>query len=85
MDITGILKPEELPFDVPEDLELAINDLLDAWERDEMADIDCCLDEVHGAARGLSTENDAWVREYYIRGGWRAEAGGLQGSCDLEP
>ena len=73
MDISGILRPEQLPFDVPPDLELAINELLAAWERDESLNLDCYLDEVQAAARSVSEENDAWVRQYYVQYGWRRD------------
>ena len=72
MDTSGILRPEQLPFKVPPDLEYAINELLAAWERDEKLNLDCYLDEVQAAARrGVSEENDAWVRRYYVQYGWR--------------
>lgn len=71
MDTTGILRPDELPFEVPYDLELAINELLDAWERDEVMNLDCYLDEVQASARSVSEENDAWVRWYYVQYGWK--------------
>ena len=32
MDTSGILRPEQLPFKVPPDLEYAINELLAAWD-----------------------------------------------------
>ena len=51
MDTTGILRPDELPFEVPYDLELAINELLDAWESDEVMNLDCYLNEVQASAR----------------------------------
>lgn len=71
MDTTGILRPDELPFEVPYDLELAINELLDAWERDEVMNLDCYLNEVQASARSVSEENDAWIRQYYVQYGWR--------------
>ena len=80
MDISGILRPDELPFPVTEVVESAINDLLAAWERDDMAYIDCYLDEVHAAARDLPEEDDAWVRWYYVGGGWSS----CQGEDSLE-
>ena len=73
MDISGILRPEQLPFDVPPDLELAINELLAAWERDESLNLDCYLDEVQAVARSVNEENDAWVRQYYVQYGWRRD------------
>lgn len=51
MDTTGILRPDELPFEVPYDLELAINELLDAWESDEVMNLDCYLNEVQASPR----------------------------------
>lgn len=75
MDVSSILRPEQLPFDVPPDLELAINELIEALERDDFLALDCYLDEVHGSARSVSEENDAWVRDYYVNWGWRRERG----------
>lgn len=74
MDITGILKPEELPFYVPQDLEYAINELLAAWDRDEKDLLDCYLDEVQAAARSVNEKNDAWVRSYYVLRGWKKQS-----------
>ena len=71
MDISNILRPEQLPFKVPYDLELAINELLEALERDETLNLDCYLDEVQSSARSVSEENDAWIRRYYVQYGWR--------------
>lgn len=71
MDISNILRPEQLPFKVPYDLELAINELLEALERDEVLNFDCYLNEVQSSARSVSEENDAWIRRYYVQYGWR--------------
>lgn len=71
MDVTNILRPEQLPFDVPPDLDLAITELIDALERDDRLNLDCYLDEVQSSARSVSEENDAWIRRYYVEYGWR--------------
>jgi len=71
MDTSSILGPERLPLEVPEDLKLAIDELIAAFGRDDFLNLDCYLDEVKGAARSVSEENDAWVRRYYVRYGWR--------------
>lgn len=71
MDISNILRPEQLPFKVPYDLELAINELLEALERNEVLNLDCYLNEVQSSARSVSEENDAWIRRYYVQYGWR--------------
>lgn len=76
MNTKGILRPDELPFECPLDLEIAINNLIDAWERDDDLNLDCHMDEVQGSARSVSEENDTWVCEYYLYGGWRKD------SCD---
>ena len=73
LDISNILRPEQLPFTVPNDLGLAINELLSAWERDETLNLDCYLDEVQSSARSISEENDEWIRWYYVLGGWRKQ------------
>lgn len=75
MDISNILRPEQLPFKVPYDLELAINELLEALERDAVLNLDCYLDEVQASARSVSEENDAWIRRYYVQYGWRDSHG----------
>ena len=72
MNIKGILRPNELPFECPLDLEIAINELLAAWERDEKLNIDCYIDEVQSSSRSVSEENDKWVCDYYLYGGcWK--------------
>lgn len=71
MDVSSILRPEQLPFSVPADLELAINELIDALERDDELNLDCYLDEVQSSARSVSEDKDAWIRHYYVQFGWR--------------
>lgn len=71
MDISNILRPEQLPFKVPYDLELAINELLEGLKRDDVLNLDCYLDEVQASVRSVSEENDAWIRRYYVQYGWR--------------
>lgn len=71
MDVSDILRPEELDFEVPEDLAHAIDELIAALARDDQMNLDCYLDEVEGAARSVSEDDDAWVRWYYCDFGWR--------------
>ena len=68
MDVSTILRPEQLPFVVPDDLELEINELIDALERDDELNLDCYLDEVQSS---VSEDKDAWIRHYYVQYGWR--------------
>lgn len=75
MDTSTILRPEQLPFDVDEQLAHDINGLITAIENDDWMTVDAWQDEVHGSARGLSEENDAWVRWYYSDNGWMTENG----------
>ena len=70
MNVKGIKRAEDWDFPMPEFLEDAINNLVDAWARDD-ENIDCYLDEVHGCARGVDEYHDAILRDYYTRGGWR--------------
>lgn len=70
MDVSRILRPEQLPFSVPEYLAADINALIAALERDDDLNLDCYLNEVQGSARGVSEENDAWIRQYYVQFGW---------------
>jgi hypothetical protein len=72
MDVSSIMRPNELPFEVPYDLERAINELIDALEREDMA-LGMYLDEVEGSARMVSEENDDWIRQYYVKWGWRKQ------------
>ena len=72
MNIDRILRPEQLPFYVPDFLATSINNLIDALERDDK-DLDAYLDEVLGSARGVREEHDAWLRAYYVRWGWMKE------------
>lgn len=72
MDVSGILKPEELPFSVPQFLADDINDLIEAWETDSDL-VPFLLDEVEGSARGVSEENDRWIRSYYVHYGWKKQ------------
>ena len=73
MDVSRILRPEQLPFKVTEDLELAINELISALERDDYLMLDGYLDEVESAARSVSEEHDAWIRRYYVNYGWKKD------------
>ena len=71
MDVSGIMRPEELDFEVPEELAHAIDELIAALARDDQMNLDCDLNEVEGAARSVSEDDDAWVRWYYCDFGWR--------------
>lgn len=72
MDTSRILRPDQLPFKVPCDLETAINELIEALERDDEW-LDGYLDEVEGSARSVDEEKDAWVRKYYVQFGWKKD------------
>lgn len=73
VDVSGIMRPEELDFEVPEDLAHAIDELIAALARDDQMNLDCYLNEVEGAARSAPEDDDAWVRWYYCDFGWRKE------------
>ena len=70
MDTSQILRPHELPFAVPEFLAHDINELIAALERDDV-NLDAYPDEVDGSARGVRSEQDDWIRQYYVNFGWR--------------
>lgn len=70
MDTSGILRPEELPFPIPQILAGDIHALIDAIERDDLC-VDCYENEVESCARRLDEEHDVWTRRYHARGGWR--------------
>lgn len=48
MDVSGMLRPEQLDFEVPEELAHAIDELIAALERDDQMNLDCYLNEVEG-------------------------------------
>lgn len=72
METLGIKRPEDLPFPVPEDLANAITGLLAAMERDDLF-IGDYMDDVQGASRLLPDDEDMWVYDYYLRGGWHKD------------
>ena len=69
MNVAGVMRSHELPLEVPEYLAEDIDALVAAMERDD-PDLDCYMDEVEGSARGVGPEEDDWIRQYYLRGGW---------------
>lgn len=71
MNVSSILRPDELPFKVSEQLANDINNLIAALEREDYLNLDGYLDEVQGSARELSEEDDMRVRRYYVQYGWR--------------
>ena len=73
MNVKGIKRPKDLHFEVPEALADAINDLIDAMERDDRLFLDCFMDEVEGRARMVKEEYDDWIYNYYLNGGWHAD------------
>lgn len=73
MNIKGILRPEELPFECPDMLASDINALLDAMERDDFLNLDCYMNEVQSSAREIDEENDAWICNYYLYGGYKED------------
>lgn len=72
MNVRGIRRSGDWPFPMPEFTANAIDELVDAWERDDR-DIDCYMDEVEGCARGVSPERDRQIYEYYLMGGYRSD------------
>ena len=74
MDVSNILRPEELPFSVPEDLANSINGLIDALEREDDY-LGIYLDDVRAAGRLVNEENDDRIRKYYVESGWRKGEG----------
>ena len=73
MNIEGIKRPEDLPFEVPDALKTAINDLLKAMEEDDVLMLDGYQDEVYGTARMVNEADERWVDWYYLGGGYRAD------------
>ena len=65
-----IMRPEELPFEVPRILAESINDLIDAIDRDDQW-LDAYFDEVQSNARMLPEDEDRFVADYYCFYGWR--------------
>lgn len=73
MDTISILRPDELPFSVPEDLAISINGFIDSLKNNNTEFIDCWLDEIEGGARMLPADQDNWIRNYYVHGAWEDE------------
>ena len=63
-----LMRPEELPFEVPKQLADDINAYLDAHEKGDYRFIDCLIDEIASSARFLDEEHDRWIYDYYCRG-----------------
>lgn len=74
MDVSKMLRPEDLPFDVPAPLARTIGELREAYARDDV-NIDVYLDEVEGSARYLCPADDRRVLNYYVLGGWMRDGG----------
>ncbi len=74
MDVSKMISPEELPFEVSEQLANDITALREAFERDDI-NLDAYLDEVEGSARELREEDDMRIRRYYVLGGWKRNDG----------
>ena len=76
MDISHIRKPEDWPFPIPEGTAEAINELLDAYARDQrwLGDL---YDNLDGATRDISDiDEETQVRDYYLREQWAKEGRG---------
>lgn len=67
--IDDILRPDELPFDVPQELERAINQLIEGW-REGVSDLDSLRNQVACTARTLPADQASWVEEYYVSDKW---------------
>ena len=72
MNVAGIKRSKDWPFDMPEFLSTAIDELVEAMATDDF-NLDCYQDEVEGCARGVSEEHDREIYEYYLLGGWRKD------------
>lgn len=71
MHVVSILRPNELPFPVPEDLATSIQGYVDSLENNNDEFLDCWLDEIEGGARMLPDDQDTWIRNYYVLGAWK--------------
>lgn len=65
------LRADDLPFPITEDVREWVNNLVDAFARDDHM-LDCYTDEVHAAGRSIDEADEEWLHEYYyLRGKWR--------------
>lgn len=72
MNVKGIRRSKDWPFPMPAFTAQAIDELVDAMERDDR-NLDCYQDEVEGCARGVSAEHDREIYLYYLEGGYLAD------------
>lgn len=70
MDTIPILRPHQLPFNIPRQLADDIDALIDAIKRDDPF-VDDYRDEVHGSARMLPAELNVAIERYYVLDGWK--------------
>lgn len=69
MDISNILKPDELPFPITDQVRKSIEAVLKALEEGD-PDLPFYEMELESDARDLCEENDMWIRRYYLEGGY---------------
>lgn len=72
VQVTGdarMMKPEELPFDVPEFLARDISDYIAAYGSDA-GSFDMHLEILHQSANALCEHDRRWLLDYYTDGGW---------------
>lgn len=71
MDVSGIRKPGEWPFPIPEITADAIDEYIAAYERDDIY-LGDYYDDLDGATREMDDpDEEDQVRAYYLLDGWR--------------
>lgn len=70
MDISNVLRPEDLPWELKPWVEEDLRNLIEAYGRDDL-NIDCYEMEALGSFRDLPYEAEQWCRRYYIYGGFK--------------
>lgn len=73
-----MLRPDELPFEVPDALAETINWFIDGFEAGkDLSDFDYAIsvDQVIADFRMVDEEKDKWLYWYYIQGGWKQYSG----------
>lgn len=65
LETEHIMRPEELPFEVPRILAESINELIDAIDRDDPW-LDGYMEDVLSTARMLPENLDEYVCQYYV-------------------
>ena len=64
-----MMRPDELPFDIPESLAEDVLKYIDAYERDDWQ-LEMYIEILHQSANVLNSHDRLWLLDYYTNSGW---------------